>query len=123
MKKVFSIFLTVIFLISAMGMTINSHFCGKKLSSVGILAQDCSCKKKSGMKKGCCKNEIKYVKITDDYSPSSQFHVEKINIAPIVLDFSFPSAIGHLTSSILVNSHSPPPKFADRVIAFHSILV
>ncbi|MBI3503186.1 MAG: hypothetical protein HY063_15470 [Bacteroidetes bacterium] len=122
MKKIFSIFLSAIFLISAMGMTINSHFCGMKLQSVSLMKQDCCCKKGT-MPKGCCKNEIKYVKITDDYSPSSQFHIEKNNIAPVVLHFDFPSAINHLTSSIAFANHSPPPKFEDIVIASHSFLI
>ncbi len=75
------------------------------------------------MPKGCCKNEAKYVKITDDYSYSSQFHVEKNNAAPVVCCFAFPSTISHLTSSIAFANHSPPPKFTDRVIAFRSILI
>ena len=75
------------------------------------------------MPKGCCKNEVKYVKITDDYSPSSQFHIEKIDVAPIVLDFAFTSAFCPLTSSFVFSNHSPPPKFEDIVIASHSLLI
>ena|ERR1035437_8680495 len=116
-------FLSVIFLASALGLSINSHYCGKKLSSVSLISQECSCKGKTPMKKGCCKNEIKYVKIADDYSPSAQLHFAKVEVAPVVLTFAFPLTISHLTSSIPFNSHSPPPKFADRVIAFHSLLI
>jgi hypothetical protein len=123
LKKIGSIFLSVIFLASALGVSINSHYCGKKLSSVGLVAQGCCCKKKTAMKKDCCKNEIKYVKIADDYSPSAQFHFAKVDIAPIVLNFPFVPAISDNSFSILYNNHSPPPKFADRVIAFRSILV
>jgi len=121
MKKAFSIFLTVIFLFSAMGVTINSHYCGMKLRSVSLIEKDCCCK--SEMPKGCCKNEITYVKITDQYSPASQLHIEKTDVAPAVCCFVFPSTANHLTSSIAFASHSPPPKFADRVIAFRSLLI
>ena len=122
MKKVFSIFLTAIFLASAMGMTINSHFCGYKLQSVSLLKQDCCCKKGS-MPEGCCKNEMKVVKITDDYSPSSVFHIEKTDIPPIILDFSYASDFLSNSTGTFPASHSPPPKTGDRVIAFHSLLI
>ena len=122
-KKVFSIFLSLIFLASAVGMTINSHYCGMKLRSVSLTEKNCCCKKDKKMPKDCCKNEIVYVKITDNYSPSTEFHFAKIDIAPIVLSFAFPSNICHLTSSILFKNHSPPPIFADRVVAFHSFLI
>ena len=75
-----------------MGMTINSHFCGTKFQSVGFTEQHCCCKKGS-MPKGCCKNEVKFIKITDDYTPSSQFHVEQEYISPVVLNFVFTSTI------------------------------
>jgi len=122
-KKVFSIFLSVIFLASAMGLTINSHYCGKKLSSVSIVAQGCCCKEKTPMKKGCCKNEIKYVKIADDYSPSAQFHFTKVDISPVVLNVPFITSVSDKLVSNLFNNLSPPPKLVDRVIAFHSFLI
>jgi len=123
LKKLFSIFLSVIFLASALGLSINSHYCGKKLSSVSLITQECSCKGKTPMKKGCCKNEIKYVKIADDYSPSSQFHFAQVDVAPVVLNYPFVLGASENSVSVFFNNHSPPPKFADRVIAFHSILV
>ena len=103
-------------------MTINSHFCGMKLQSVSLVEQGCCCKK-GAMPKGCCKNEIKVVKITDDYSPSSSFHVEKTDIAPIVLNFSFASDFLSNSKGAFPSNHSPPPTTGDRVIAFHSLLI
>ena len=121
MKKAFSIFLTLVFLSSAIGVTINSHFCGNTLESVSLVVQDCCCG--DGNENSCCKNEITYVKITDQYSPASQLQVEKVDVAPVVCCFVFPSTICHLTSSIAFSSHSPPPKFSDPVIAFRSLLI
>ncbi|TAL56850.1 MAG: hypothetical protein EPN85_14780 [Bacteroidetes bacterium] len=123
MKKIFSVLLSVVFLFSAMGVTINSHYCGMKLKSVSLTAKGCCCKKNVKMPKDCCKNEIKYVKITDDYSPASQFYVEKIDVLPTIFSFVYSSAISHLPSSLFFENHSPPPGFDDRVIAFRSILI
>ena len=128
MKKVFSVFLSVIFLASAMGMTINSHFCGMKLQSVSLVEQGCCCSegvlsdKKGTMPKGCCKNEIKVVKITDDYCPSASLHIEKTDMAPVALNFPFTPALSSSTVSQIVCNHSPPPKL-DRVVAFRSLLI
>lgn len=123
MKKIFSIFLSVIFLASAMGVTINSHYCGMKLKSVSLSSKGCCCKKNIKMPKDCCKNEIKYVKITDDYSPSADFHFVKADIFPLPLFFAFIPKASPGLFSVISNNHSPPPKFADKVIAFRSILI
>ena len=113
----------MIFLISAMGMTINSHFCGMKLQSVSVVEKDCCCKKNSKMPKGCCKNEVKVVKITDDYSPSSQLHIAKTDLAPLAGCFVFNSSFVLRHSYFAFQSHSPPPKFEDIVITSHSLLI
>src|SRR5438270_6098307 len=105
-----------------MGMTLNSHFCGIKLQSVSLVKHDCCCKKGT-MPKGCCKNEIKIVKITDDYSPSSQLHVEKTDFAAAAGCFVFHSSFITRHSHFALQSHSPPPKFEDIVIASHSLLI
>ena len=131
MKKVLSIFVSLIFLISAVGMTINSHFCGMNLRSVSLMHQDCCCQpqralagKKGTMPKGCCKNEIKVIKITDDYSPASQFHLKKNNIAPIVLNYSFLSIVPTNSVFQISGNHSPPPfQGKELVHLFRSLLL
>ena len=122
-KKIFSIFLSVIFLASAMGITINSHFCGMKSeTSLSFVKHDCCCGK-GAMPKDCCKNEAKYIKITDHYSPSTQFHLAKIDVAPLLLNFSSLPTFADNSVYLLYSKHSPPPKFVDRVIAFQSFLI
>ncbi len=74
------------------------------------------------MPKGCCKNEVKYVKITDEFTPSSEFHVEKPEISPVVLDYSFSSEIFSSPVTFISNSHAPPPK-VERFVEFHSFLI
>ena len=94
----------------------------KKEASISLTQHGCCCDK-GAMPMGCCKNESKYIKITDDYLPASELHAEKTDIAPVVLNFIYTPYISHDLVFIPSNNHSPPPKFADRVIAFRSILV
>lgn len=122
MKKVFSIFIVIVFLTSAMGLTINAHYCGMKLRSVSLTEKDCCCEAVPAEEKDdCCTNEIKYIKITDIYSPASQFQAEKVDIALALGCFVFPSSLVIRTSYFAFQS--PPPKFSDPVIAFRTLLI
>lgn len=123
-KKIATIFLTMIFIASAMGITINSHFCGSKLNSVGLTKQDCCCKKNSKMAKDCCKDEVQTIKITDNYYSSASADIKKIDIAPFILNAA-PSVDPILLSkSTFLSYHSlPPPRGEDRVIVFRSLLI
>jgi hypothetical protein len=123
MKKFFSIFLSVLFLASAVGVTINSHFCGMRLQSISITPSYCCCQKDSKMKNNCCKNEIKYLKLNDNYFPSASNHLKKNNTTPVLLTFYFITTLSENSSCILYNDHSPPPRFRDKVIAFRSLLI
>lgn len=78
MKKLSIIFLSLLFLVSTVGLTINTHFCGRLHTSMIVLFSEKSCDcKNQKMPIGCCKNETKIVKIADDYSPS-----QSVNIVP-----------------------------------------
>ncbi len=78
---------------------------------------------KSKMDINCCKNEVKYIKIKDNFSTS--FHAN--------IDSPFSIIIDNLTSRIYISppsplrvyyrDHAPPPKQADRAIFFRSILI
>jgi len=122
-KKIFSIFLTVIFLAGAMGVTINTHYCGKRLESISFSAGKCCCAKDAPMKKNCCKNNSKFVKITDNYSPSVPFHFSKVEVSTSYLSDSFVPAFSKQLAVPPYNDDSPPLVVEDLVIKFRSILV
>ena len=116
--------MSLLFLVSTIGLTINSHYCGMKLRSVSLLQQGCCCKDKTGMKDDCCKNKINYVKVVNDYTPASELHLSKTDASPIVLRFSFVPKSLFLSAFEISTNHSPPPLIkGERFIVFHSILV
>lgn len=68
MKKIFSIFLLSLYLISSLGVTISAHYCGGNLAALAIFENpSCCCDDVQENKKDdCCKNENKSLKITAD---------------------------------------------------------
>lgn len=75
MKKASAIFLSLLFLTSTIGLTINTHYCPMLNKSEVFLFTKKSCCEGKEEKGGCCKNETKIVKITDNYSPSQSVKV------------------------------------------------
>lgn len=125
-KKVITILFIPLFLLTTGGVILNSHFCkmrGSSDISFGINPEKSCCGNKA-MQSGCCKNEVKVIKITDDYSPSVKLKTEKENLFTIII---FPSVIAEVIPRILFrvpNYHSPPPHSHVRLhILYRSILV
>lgn len=126
MKRVFSISFSLLFLLSTVGLTINTHFCpmlNKSEVSLFIKKSCCNGKEEKG---GCCKNETKIIKITDNYSPS----VFSLDFFKTFNIFLYPKFISHsfdldFLSSAIFSTHSPPPalKFPPIFILQHSFLI
>ena len=78
MKKVLTTILAFVYLSTSMGATIHLHYCMGKLVSWGLINHDskncgiCGMPKKAdnkhciSAKMGCCKDEVKQVKTSDD---------------------------------------------------------
>lgn len=67
LKKVFHIVISgVIFFISS-GFSIQNHYCGGKLAFIkpASVFNEKGCCGEEGLMDGCCKNEIKYFKVSD----------------------------------------------------------
>lgn len=56
LRKVIHIILTLVMLVSTMGMTVSKHFCGNKLISVSVTSEAKFCCDDVG-EDGCCRNE------------------------------------------------------------------
>ena len=119
MKKVLTTILAFVYLSTSMGATIHLHYCMGKLVSWGLINHDsrncgiCGMPKKAdnkhciSAKMGCCKDELKQVKTSDDqkivssayqffklFSPAAPIHLQSIP------DFCVPSlAIAYPTSN------------------------
>lgn len=78
MKKIASILLLFLFLITNSGIAVNAHWCGKKLASVHLVSDSkhpCSCSKKT-MKAKCCKNKTTILKTKTDVAKARHLELK-----------------------------------------------
>ena len=127
MKKVFSISLLLLFLLSTANLNIIRHFCGGRLAEVklvilngnvscGMDSENARCKpsgtpcnsSEGVSKKNCCENELTQISITDDYKPASDS--ELTNLQSLIIAFHsnniFTQLQGHVTP---IRNYKTPP--------------
>jgi hypothetical protein len=112
MKRTSLIFLTVLYLIPAIGFSIQAHYCGGKLASLSLIAShapSCPCGSKKKMK-NCCKDKNFSFKIKETQQTSSQlapdfktFQVQPLIVA--VQEFNFQP---FLVEGSFYYNHDPP---------------
>ncbi|HYC40031.1 MAG TPA: hypothetical protein VEB63_06025 [Chitinophagaceae bacterium] len=111
MRKVLASITLVCYLALSCGVVINFHYCMDRLASTQIYGSESKVCGKCGMHKdpnGCCQDETKVVRISDEQQPS----VVSTDPAPrlvkeITLDFAS-SAILSPGSEREWQNHSPP---------------
>lgn len=85
MQQFITIFLTVIYLLFSIGISVSKHFCGTELASIAFYgeAKKCACgtdaeednKKSSEENNSCCKDETKIFKTDNDLKSSFNFNL------------------------------------------------
>jgi hypothetical protein len=96
-------------MLPAIGLSINLHWCGKKINSISFgstKSTQCPCGKKMA---GCCKDSQVVLKITDNQKAASVLISNNNPVAVVTFDrpgnsFAY-SEVGNIYIS---NSHSPP---------------
>ena len=78
MKKFTAIFLTKVYLITALGFALNLHFCGDALASIKINAPAKVCKEPPGVSKKCCNEKQLDVKVKDAHQAESPSIISKL---------------------------------------------
>ncbi|MEO8149146.1 MAG: hypothetical protein ABI723_15985 [Bacteroidia bacterium] len=113
MKKITATLLVVIYLIPAIGLSVNTHHCGGMLAAIHLVflsdKHKCGCGKKA-MKKDCCKDKVQQFKISDKHFASS---IGTVKVMPqpealihISINSSFP--IYQPQELIAFHPHAPP---------------
>ena len=122
MKKLFSISLAFVILLSGLQLTVSHHYCGGELadSKVSVLGHLASCGMESAtdectlpgnhLDSSCCNNKISVYAVDHNYSPS---FFEFKTIAQSVLQvFTLPENISFysLTSLFQIDTNTGPPE-------------
>jgi hypothetical protein len=130
MKKVFSILIVSLILISSMRVTIATHFCGgvvaaSKISLSGELAS-CGMEGTENsypatgnyLSSHCCKDEVSVYAVDDNYTPSfsvfKEFSQNALQVLCFPVSFSFHSLAAF---NSLHKGGSPPGKLLARTVS------
>jgi hypothetical protein len=136
MKKLFTIPLALLILLSGMHFTIATHLCNGKIAAtkISLSGKEASCGMVSDEKPGnssetrisseCCENEFTVYSVDNNYSPSGFTHKEItqniLHVFHIPEGFSFHSNFPSLTN---LTNVSPPDCFMANAVSMASICV
>ena len=125
-KKLVVILLLVVYAASAVGTTINMHYCMNKISDWSFSNKKKDKCAKCGMSNnGCCKDEKKEIKISSDQQKAEYAQNVKFNIGVLINhQFTFPTKnLFSINKSYLAYLHSPPLILQENKQAFYSIFL
>ena len=127
LKRLTTIFLTCLILVSSTGTTIAFHYCGKSLQDVAVFSKAKPCCEGMEMPAGCCHDEKVQIK-SDDFKVAKL--ISAIGFVPVlvkeltypILDFA--SQFEKVqTSELFYQDNSHPPAGTDIVILTQSFLI
>ena len=116
MKKIIGFFTVIVYFVFACGVIVTYHFCMDRFDSFSLYKTvDNWCPKMHARKNDCCHDEVKIVKLQNDYQTSSAFFSAK-DIQPVTVEvsqFLVPRLLGQ---NILEHKtdHSPPPLLSQQ---------
>ncbi|MBS1949208.1 MAG: hypothetical protein JST47_15720 [Bacteroidetes bacterium] len=112
MKRTLLGILTFVYITVASGVVVNMHYCMGKLAGVGYGYEETNQCSKCGMHdNGCCHNDPKFIKITDDQQivkTGVSFAPFSVEAVPVISSVAQPIQ-GTETVTCLPH-HSPPDK-------------
>lgn len=136
MKKLFSISIALLMLLSGLQLTISRHYCGGELadSKVSVLGQIASCGMESAtdectqpgnhLESSCCNNKISVYGVDHNYSPS--FTEFKVFSQTVLQVFTIPENITlHSITPLsqLDSDVSPPGSLLANAVSLSKICV
>jgi len=135
MKKLFSIVFAALILLSGMHLSLATHMCGGELSAVklsfthekatcGMCAEEATTTGKSFSNESCCKDEMAFYAVDNNYSPSTLQINHTAN--QLLQVFDIPKTIGiqfnHTNSSTNANVQ-PPGNYIASAVSLPDICV
>jgi hypothetical protein len=112
MKRSAVAILALIYFAISSGVVVNIHYCMGKMSSAKLQAwapKSCGCGKKMESKKGCCKTELKVVKLEDAQKASYANFTIHAPVTPLFTELSLLQTPSYTAQDISYpQEHSPP---------------
>jgi hypothetical protein len=112
MKRSAVAILAIIYFAISSGVVVNIHYCMGKMSSAKLQAwtsNSCGCGKKMESKKGCCKTELKLVKLEDAQKASYADFAIHTPVTPLFTELNLLQTPSYTVQDInYPQEHSPP---------------
>ena len=114
MKKGLAVISFICYFAAASGIVINSHYCMKRLVSVHLFetkAKVCGlCGMKTLQSEGCCKDEVKVLKLEQDQNkiPVTIYQIPTLEPAPVAISDFIVCTYSNVNELIHFHNHSPP---------------
>jgi hypothetical protein len=135
MKKLFSILFAALILLSGMHLTLATHLCGGEVSQVklsfthqkascGMCKEEATSTDKSVSNESCCKDEMSFYAVDNNYSPSTLQINHTAN--QLLQVFDIPRTIGiqfNHTNSVTLANVQPPGNYIASAVSLPDICV
>ena len=81
MKKIAIILTAIFYLFLSIGIRMNTHYCGDKISSVDFFFSSKDCCGKEDLAKKCCKDKVSYLKLSDNQKDFPVFNFSATDLS------------------------------------------
>jgi len=125
--KIFIAFVAIVYVMSTIGVSVFSHYCGGELEHVTLFSKTTKCcgEDEDDMGDGCCKNVVTHVSFQKDFTFAQLIKDCKAPVLALAI-FNFQNSIfnfnGTVDSFITVNKEFPPPNLVQREIVSCSVI-
>lgn len=120
MKKLFSVITVVLYFILTCGVMINQHYCMGRYQSFNLYAAEKDECGKCGMpmdqSHGCCKDEVKIVKLQVDQNTTTISYTFKNFEAPAIVPSDFIAACTTISGNFQAQVNHAPPDLSYQAV-------
>lgn len=128
-SKIFIAFVAIIYVLSTVGVSVFSHYCGGELEKVTLFSKTKSCcggEEESDMgEDGCCKNELVHVSFQKDFTFYTLVNSIKAPIHELFIvrpDFNFAPLKSYIANILSIDRKVHPPNLVQQNIVESSVI-
>jgi hypothetical protein len=127
-SKIFIAFVAIIYVLSTVGVSVFSHYCGGELEKVTLFSKTKSCcdgEEEQEAEDGCCKNELVHVSFQKDFTFYTIVNSIKAPIHELFIvrpDFNFAPIGGFITDFLSIDKKAHPPNLVQKDIVAVSVI-
>lgn len=128
-SKIFIAFVAIIYVLSTVGVSVFSHYCGGELEKVTLFSKTKSCcdgeEEAEMTDDGCCKNELVHVSFQKDFTFYTLVKSIKAPVNELFIiqsDFNFVFYRTHIADFLSIDEKVHPPNLVQQDIVSCSVM-